>query len=220
MKPAYQCLHCGRPVALEDTNVATDIALCRACGQSMPFSAISAQPGLRNVDLSAPPKGVRVERSLISGVEVIYRKVSPAAFFLIPFTVLWSGFSLWGIYGRQIAAGKFDLTATLFGLPFVFGTLVLLTVAAFFLFGGWRLRIERGEVDLFMGVGPLGRRQKAPLGPGTSVLLQPGNMRVNGRPQLDVVVVNAERRMKFGATLPEEVRLFFAAVISKAARGG
>jgi recombinational DNA repair protein (RecF pathway) len=32
----YECLHCGQPINLEDTNVATDVALCRACGQSIP----------------------------------------------------------------------------------------------------------------------------------------------------------------------------------------
>ncbi len=219
MKPAYPCLHCGRPIALEDTNVATDVALCRACGQSMPFSALTGPAELAGVDLSAPPKGVRVERSLISGIEVTYRKISPAVFFILPFTAVWSGFSLWGIYGRQIASGKFDLMTSLFGLPFVAGTVVLLGVAAFMLFGSWRMRIDRGEAEIFMGVGPVGPRKRIPLDPETSVQLGSSNMRVNGRPQMQVVVVSGEKTVKFGATLDPEVRRFFAAVLRKAASG-
>ena len=59
-------------------------------------------------DLSTPPRGVTVSRSLISGIETVYRRINPVAFFLVPFTGLWSGFSLWGIYGSQWTSGKFD----------------------------------------------------------------------------------------------------------------
>jgi DNA-directed RNA polymerase subunit RPC12/RpoP len=218
LKTAYHCVHCGRPVALEDTNVATDLALCRACGQTMLFSAISGRVEIENTDLSAPPRGVRVDRSLISGVEISYHRFSPASLLLVPFTAVWSGASLWTIYGRQIAAGKFDLAASLFGLPFLAGSVFLVCLTVLLVFGAWRLRLDRGVCEMFTGVGPLGRRLSIPLAAGTQVRLEPGAFRQNRVPQMDIVVTTGDRQVKFGATLPQEVRLYLAAVINKASR--
>jgi hypothetical protein len=66
---------------------------------------------------------VRVGQSLINGIEITYRRLSPVVLFLIPFTALWSGVSMWGIYGRQLVQGKFDPAHSLFGLPFLLGTM-------------------------------------------------------------------------------------------------
>ena len=121
----YSCSSCGAGIVLADVNVSTDIALCRACGKTMPFSDIAPIPGAADMDLTRPPKGVRVEDSPIRGRSIIYRKISPVVFFLIPFTAAWSGFSMTGIYGRQIAKGEFDPASSLLGLPFLIGAIVL-----------------------------------------------------------------------------------------------
>lgn len=160
MAPEYHCVHCGLPIDLEDTNVATDVALCRSCGETMAFSAIVGRREFAGVDLSKPPKGVRVETSIIHGVELRYRRFSPVVLFLIPFTALWSGFSLWGIYGRQLAEGKLDLGTALAGLPFLIGTAVLLTFIAFLLFGTRRLSITPGRAEAFVGLGPFGWKKR------------------------------------------------------------
>lgn len=39
-------------------------------------------------DLSQPPRGVTVSRSLITGIDIVYRHINPVAFFLVPFTGL------------------------------------------------------------------------------------------------------------------------------------
>ena len=216
MSQVFRCRHCGAAIDLADTNVAADIALCRACDQTMPFSSIAGQAELDAVDLTAPPKGVRVGGDLIGGIVIGYHRFSRVLLFLIPFTALWSGISLAGIYGQQIVQGKFDPQLSLVGLPFLVGTVVLLTVIAFLLFGTRRVAVGRGQCEVFMGVGPFGWRRSIPLGPETTVCLEPGSVRINNVRQRDVVVTTGERTLKFGATLPEEARVFIAAVLQKA----
>ena len=172
------------------------------------------------VDLSQPPRGVKVAHSLISGIDLTYRRFNPAVLFLIPFTAVWSGFSLWGIYGPQIAAGKFDALASLAGLPFVLGTVVLISVIIHLLFGCWRVHIDRGTVRIFTGVGPFGRRREMTLGPGARVSLGPSRVHRRGRRTQDIILEHEGRRVNFGATLPDEVLLFFAAVLRQAVRNG
>ena len=213
---ALECPHCGAPISLADTNVATDLALCRACGQSSPFSSLAQHAEMAAVDLASPPKGVRVGQNLLSGIELTYRRLSPVLFFLIPFTAFWSGLSLSMIYGPQFMKGKFDPSASLSGLPFLIGTVVLLAVIAFLLFGHWRIRIDRGECGVFCGVGPFGRRRRIPLGPGSRVSLEMSAFKVNNVPRRHVVVSTGGRGIKFGATLPGDVLLFMAAVLQKA----
>ena len=216
MNETYRCTHCGAAIDLADTNVATDIALCRACGKSMPFSSIAEESELAGVDLSSPPKGVRVDSNLIRGIDITYRKLSPVLFFLIPFTALWSGISLAGIYGQQIVKGKFDPQLSLIGLPFLVGTAVLLSVIAFLFFGLRRITVGRGICEVFMGIGPAGWRRTIPLAPDTTVLLQASSVSVNNVRQRDIVITTGERKIKFGATMPEDVRIFIAAVLQKA----
>jgi len=217
MTPTYSCVHCGRPIDLDDTNVATAVALCRSCGKSMSFSAIAQQADLAAVDLTAPPKGVRVGQSLISGVEITYRRLSPIVFFLIPFTALWSGVSMWGIYGRQFVQGKFDPAQSLFGLPFLFGTIALLVIITYLLFGHWRINVGRGECEIFNGVGPIGRRRRIRLEQESLVRMEASTLKVNNVPQQNVVITTGGEQLKFGATLPVEVRAFLAAVLQRAA---
>ena len=216
----HHCLHCGKTLALDDINVDTDVALCRACGRSMPFSAVADGDELTRVDLAHPPRGVKVDRSLISGIDVTYHRFNPAVLFLIPFTAVWSGFSLWGIYGSQLASGKFDPAASLAGLPFLLGTIVLVSVILYMLFGHWRVHIDRGTARVFNGLGPFGRHRELALRPDTAVHLVASRVRVNGQPRREIRVSTDDTRTNFGAILPEDVRLFLAALLRQAARAG
>ena len=175
---------------------------------------------LDDVDLSKPPRGVKSSTSLISGIDITWRRVNPAVLFLIPFTALWSGGSLWGIYGTQFSRGTFDPASSLMGLPFLIGTVVLLGVILQMLFGAWHLHIDRGRARIFRGIGPVGRRSETTLGPRTSVRIVDSRLRVNGRLKREIAVDNGGRIVNFGAMLPEDVMLFFAAVLRKAARTG
>ncbi|MBU3664857.1 MAG: hypothetical protein FGM15_03125 [Chthoniobacterales bacterium] len=218
MTATYRCPHCDSDIAASDTNVATDIALCRACGKSVPFSSIAENVDIDAVDLASPPKGVRVSGSQISGIEITYRKLSPLVFFIIPLALLWTGLPLAMIYGPQIASGKFDATLSLAGLPFFIGALLMLWLIAFMLCGCRRIHIDRGQCEIFTGVGLIGRRRRIALTPESSVRLELSSLRVNNVPQRHVVISTDGQTVKFGATLPENVRTFFAAVLSKASQ--
>ena len=165
------------------------------------------------IDLTKPPRGVTVSRSLVSGMEIIYRRINPVVWFFVPFTGVWSGLSLWGIYGQQLAGGKFDPVMTLAGLPFVIGTLVLVGTIIFMLFGSWRVHLDRGVARFFVGVIPFGRRNEIAFDAGTRVELLDAYVKVRRIPQQIIAITTGERTVNFGAGLPHDVRLYFAAVL-------
>ena len=216
MSGPFACFHCGAAVDAADTNVGTDLALCRTCGKPMPFSAIADTQAWPEPDLSQPPPGVTVERSLISGIDFVYRRVNKVVFFLIPFTAVWSGVSLAGIYGSQWTKGEFDLASSLAGLPFLIWTFVLLGVIIFMLFGSWRVHIDRGRARFFVGVGPFGRRNEIAFDAGTQVTMPDAYVKVRRLPQQLIAVTTGTHTVQFGSGLPPEVRLFLAAVLRKA----
>jgi hypothetical protein len=214
------CPGCGQAIPLEDINVAKDVALCRACGKTWSFSLANATRELKDVDLQNPPKGVRVETDFEGATKIIYKRVSPVAIFLILFTALWGGGSMTGIYGTQIKHHHFNLAQSLFGVPFLLGTIVLCLVTAFALLGRWEIKIRRGEGSVFVGVGPLGWRRRFTAGPDALASLQMSSVRVNNQPQETIAIQQGEEtKIAFGATIPHrDVKLFIAASLSRALR--
>ena len=214
---AALCPGCRHPIPLDDINVAKDLALCRACGKTWTFSQVNAAKALAGVDLGHPPKGVRVTEYQGS-TKIVYHRISPTLLFLIPFTALWSGFSMYGIYGSQIRQGKFDLFSSLFGLPFLMGTVVLCMVILFGLFGRWEINLRRGEGNCFVGIGPFGWRRRFKGGPGARASLEMSSFRTNNQPQESILIEDGGTKIiSFGATLGKrDVKVFIAAAISRA----
>ncbi|MFO1488299.1 MAG: hypothetical protein U1F65_07465 [Verrucomicrobiota bacterium] len=214
------CPNCRQAIPLDDINVVKDIALCRSCGKTWAFSQTTAVKELDGVDFRQPPKGVRLTTDHHGATRIVYRRLSPILIFLIPFTALWSGFSMWGIYGRQIRQGNFDLGQSLFGLPFLLGTIVLCTVILFGLFGRWEVRVRNGEGSCFVGVGPFGWRRKFAFGSRAVVTLETSSYRVNHRAQ-DAITIQQDggKIISFGAPIPSrEAKVFMAAAIQRAGR--
>ena len=87
-------------------------------------------------------------------MEASYR--SYMAIFLVPFTAVWAGGSLSGIYGSQIIKGEFNLGTSLFGLPFLIGSIVLITVCLLSVFGRTVISSDNGEALVFIGIGSIG----------------------------------------------------------------
>lgn len=166
MAKKYNCPKCGCEVGMGNINVKKDILLCSSCGETSRFSEIvdlereaEEEDSSRRLLNSNPPKHLKVisdPTDMTGRISLIYRKFSPTAFFFIPFTCVWSGFSMTAIYGSQIASGKFDLRLSLFGLPFLVGSIVLVSVCLFCLFGKRVLTLERGNGKYFFGVGFIG----------------------------------------------------------------
>jgi hypothetical protein len=207
---------CRSVIAADDVNVATDIALCRACGKPSAFSVVSGLADISLESLNKPPRWIKVNRDPRGGKTIVYRRVSPALLFLIPFTALWSGLSMWFIYGAQFRKGQFDLAQSLFGLPFLIGTLILLTAITHLLFGRWEIALRSGAGTVFVGVGPLGWTRHFTYNRQSLVSLRTTNVSVNDVPQKGILVRTRETDFVFGATLHEEAKRFIAASIMKA----
>lgn len=138
----YRCPHCGNTVRedelVEVEDFASDVGMI----------------------LSAPPPKHMTVNTEIDGIVPVttirYRRFSPIVIFLIPFTMFWSGMSMTGIYGSQIARHAFDLKLSLFGLPFLIGSIVLVSICLFGLFGKRVLTLSAGQGRYFTGIGPIG----------------------------------------------------------------
>ena len=215
MPEVYQCQYCQAPVALADVNVASDLALCRTCGKTMAFSEIAPIPGAAEVDLQRPPKGVRIEENAIRGRSIVYRKITPAVIFLIPFTAVWSGGSMFGIYGTQIKEGQFDLARSLFGLPFLIGSLALISLVLFLLIGRWRIRYSQGLLEAALEIGPFGWTRRLACDRSARVSLRPAKWQNNHTPQELIEVECQGKTLKFGSSIPGEAKAFIAEALRR-----
>jgi len=165
------CPKCRKAIPMEDVNVSADTALCRDCGKTFRFSDLtSIVLDTGPVDLGAPPPHVKVEWNPLDGsITLTHHRFSKFAFFVIPFTMVWSGLSLWDSYVKQFVNHKFDLLSTIFGLPFLAGTLFLVAVVLLLVFGKIRVRLGAGKGSVFEGVGAIGRTRRFAYSTNTSV---------------------------------------------------
>jgi hypothetical protein len=212
----YLCPSCHAAIPLDDVNVAKDVALCRACGRSTAFSLISGASEVSLEALRDQPRSVKAERGVNNELTIVYRRLSPALLFLVPFTAFWSGMSMCGIYGTQIWNGKFDLAKSLFGIPFLIGTIILVTVILFLLFGKWVITLDRGEGTVFTGVRRLGWTRRFSYNRDTAVsMTYATGVSTNGQRQPGILVRTDGQDFIFGALLATNAKQFIAALIAK-----
>jgi hypothetical protein len=82
----------------------------------------------------------------LTGFQVVLSTASWVTLILWPFMLVWAGGSLGGIYGPQIKSGEFSWMMSLFGLPFLAGSVILFGVAFMSTFG--RVIVESGQDGL------------------------------------------------------------------------
>jgi len=137
------CPSCRSEIAIEDINVSTDIALCRSCDRTFSFSEIvGGRSPAGGAELNSPPRGAWFEQ-LPNGFRVGAATRSWMALFLVPFTCVWAGMSLSGIYGRQILSRNFNAFDSLFGPPFLIGSCLLIGMCAMTVAG----KVEISKTD-------------------------------------------------------------------------
>lgn len=213
------CPTCQRPIPLEDVNVSTDMALCRRCGGTFSFSMLRESGSLLGQLPAEPPRHVRLEEDFLGQKKIIYKKVSPSVFFLIPFTAFWSGFSMWGLYIRPLMKGRIEWFPMLFGIPFLLGTIALVGGILFGLFGKWVITLDNGTGTVFVGVGFVGRTRSFRYGRDTVVSLKNSGVSRNDVPLKGICLKDAEGEFIFGSTLEKTSKQYIAALIaSEAAR--
>ncbi len=219
----WMCPHCGAMIPADDVNVATDVALCRACGQVSRFSALVNAEEEEQVNLDEIPERVKV-RKTIRGLEVSCRTGRGAVWFFIFFAVFWNG--IVGIFVTQVISGFFsndgpDWGLALFLIPFLLLGLGVIAAVIYMLFGGMRLTLNPGKGELFYGVGEIGRRKNFLLSKKTTIKIQGISIYQNGRNLGEIVVKQPEgggASLKFGAMLDDDKVLNYLMAMLKAMR--
>lgn len=208
------CPQCKAVIPDSDYNVSTDIALCRRCNTNFKYSDIVGSSQLQPITQLERPKQIKIFEG-VDYTEITYKRLNPVLLFLIPFTAFWSGLSMYGIYGKQIRSGKFDLGDSLFGIPFLLGTIVLITVIFSLLFGKWRIKIGYRESYVFAGVGPIGWKRRFESSNVRNVTLKMTSLQVNNVPQEGVHLAFKEGDgLTFGATLKQNAKEYIASYLS------
>ena len=159
MQSKLICPKCHSEIPLDDVNVSTNIALCRQCGQTWGYADLIDDTTV-NFNTMTPPNGAWFREMPPRGFEVGASTRSPIAFFLVPFMFVWSGFSLGGIYGTQFVKGHFNLGESLFGIPFILGTLLFGSIAVMSVCGKVVVNVDDENGVIFTGVGPIGWRRR------------------------------------------------------------
>lgn len=209
------CPACNSPIRASQMNVATDVAVCEGCQETFSISSVlGAGKGVpEEFDQFNPPRGAWFEDTGV-GWRVGSTTRSAAAFFLVPFMCVWSGFSLGGIYGMQIVNGEFNLFLSLFGIPFLLGTLLFGSIAVMTVCGRTMVTVEGSEGRIFAGVGPVGWTRRFDWSSITAVeedfmgYYQSGS---SGH----VIALVGQTRLKFGSMLNDARRYYVLQVLRR-----
>jgi hypothetical protein len=207
------CPRCRLAIPLDDVNVATDIALCRQCGQTWSYADLNDESKISNFIPQSPPSGTWYQETGPRSFTVGSTTRSPIAFFLVPFMCVWSGFSLGGIYGGQIAKGQFNLGMSLFGIPFILGTLLFGSIAVMAVCGKIAVTVNGDDGVIFTGVGPVGWRRRFNWRSVTSIRR---TEKIGNRGSAyEQITFEGEKRLNFAAGVKTERLDFMLAILRK-----
>ena len=160
----FHCPDCGLPIQAADLAPAQGVAVCRFCEKPFPLEACQAAVPFadRNiVPVMTPPKGVDLVETM-DGFRLTLSTRSCIAIFLVPFTLVWAGGSLGGIYGTQIAKGEFNWMMSLFGLPFLVGSVALIGLTVMSVAARTIVELAGGKFSIRTGALGVYRTQSAP----------------------------------------------------------
>ena len=148
------CPKCYTEISAEKINIQADIAQCIKCNNVFKISE-SIGDSYDGFDVNDTPSGTWIKKdynSIIIGATTR----SPIAFFLVPFMLVWSGGSIGGLYGSQIVKGEFDPFMSLFGIPFLIGSIIFWSFTLMAIWGKVELILDKNGGKVFTGIGSLG----------------------------------------------------------------
>ena len=206
------CPFCGEFVPDSGVNEDNDVVLCPACGDSCMLTQLKAGQVTPHVDMTRVPPGMWFDQ-LPDGVRVgISLRVLPALLFMIPFTLVWGGVSMYALYIQQFIDGEFDIVATIFGLPFLAGTVILIGANIMMVVGVTEVTIKASECVIFVGAFGLGLRRRFDPASVRCVLetcTQPANP--SKPPQRMIIIRTHEQDFTFNAARdPVQLRYLYA----------
>jgi hypothetical protein len=213
-----QCPKCHANVPPANVNVAADAVWCAGCNEAFALSDLTRKGTEDRAPIEVPPeppRGAWFEKNF-DGWEVGATTRSPIAFFLVPFMCVWSGGSLGGIYGSQMASGQFNLVMSLFGIPFILGTLLFGSIALMAVCGKVVVRVRGEQGEVFVGVWCLGwRRRFDPAG----IHRVYENERPGRRGNSTEIVMEGDERITLASGLNDNRRYFMLQVLRSILEG-
>lgn len=205
-----KCLKCNTELKPEDINIQRDIAKCYKCGDV--FTITTKLTPQRKFDVNLPPQGAwHINDFVTTTVGASTR--SPLAFFIVPFMIVWSGFALGGIYGQQIASGKFNLIMSLFGIPFAVGAIVFWAIAMMSIFGKIVVTFDNVGGKIFTGIGKVGFTKSFNWIDVDKIEETSSNVKYNGKNSPHITLLG-QKRTSFGSGLNDERRYFILSVLT------
>ena len=201
-----KCKNCFAEIPASHIKISTDLAHCKSCNSIFKISEVS--PKSNNLfDVKNNPKGTWYERVNSSTLKVGASTKSAAAFFLIPFMLIWSGASLGGIYGYQIISGEFNLLISLFGIPFIIGTVIFGSVALMSVAGKIDITLTKQGGAIFTGIGSVGKTKKFKWDE-ISEISEKGYTGYKNRNYGTKIVLEGSRRISFASRLSDSKKYY------------
>jgi hypothetical protein len=230
------CPACGEPLAVESINLAEGVALCPACGQLSRLSDVASRRRPLAEVLSKPPAGCAVSEW---GQDVLVHATlrSLGGFVGMLFVALfWNGIvsvfvliALAGLHHHLIGplpawfpAPQLNppmglgmtLFLCIFLIPFVTIGSLLVGAMLLNLVGKVEVRIGISDADVRTGLGFLAWRRRFDPTCVRRVSIGSTSWETNGRPS-EVVVIDADRTIKFGSLLAEDRREWLQAILTE-----
>lgn len=199
-----KCPKCSATIAQSNINIQTDIAQCQACEHIFKVSEQLEDEIDDGFEINSPPEGawMRNERDQIV-VGATTR--SFIAFFLVPFMLVWTGGSVGGIYGAQVASGEFDITLSLFGIPFILGSVVFWSAALMAIWGKVELTLTKQGGKIFTGIGAIGFTKKFDWSEVSTVQEK---VVTSKKSQYTSISLEGKKRISFGKGLSDNRRYY------------
>jgi hypothetical protein len=149
------CPNCNSEIQDEFINIQSDIAQCTGCKLVFKISENISSEVDNNFDMKSPPEGTWISRDM-DKLTIGATTRSPVAFFMVPFMLIWSGGSIGGIYGSQLISGEFDPFMSLFGIPFLIGSVIFWGLTLMAIWGKVELTLDKNGGKVFTGLGTIG----------------------------------------------------------------
>lgn len=221
----YSCPNCRTVIAHDDMNIKEGVGVCSRCGKISKL--IDLVEEFDSADYSRllyekPPRGIKLVRDKmnpIGEVTLIYRRINPAVLFLIPFTAIWSGFSMTAIYiAPLLNEGTIPIEQALLGIPFLLGTILLLCTICTMLFGKRILTLSNGKGTYDFKVFGIGRTKHFELNRSTRIENTQTNYQVNHNTQPQITITNGSKRVNMFAGLRYDAIDYIIALLRSVAR--
>lgn len=200
------CPKCKSEISKENINIQSNIAQCNSCDHIFKISENIEEYLDDGFNINKSPNGAwkynEFNKTIIGATTR-----SPIAFFLVPFMLIWSGGSLGGIYLTQIQNGEFDLFQSLFGIPFLIGSIIFWSLAFMAIGGKVELTLDNRGGKIFTGIGKIGMTKNFLWNDVSRIKEKHTNFRYPGS-QGSNIILEGKKRISFGSGLKED-RLYY-----------